>query len=64
MSRCDPLLVRNNFTLVLAAATDAPSSDHDELVKQLHSLIGITPFPVEVRVFSLEELEKEFNLVA
>ena len=59
-----PDSVRNNFTLILAVATDAPSSDHDELVKRLQSLIGITPFPVEVRVFSLEELEKEFNLVA
>lgn len=59
-----PDSVRNHFKLVLAVATDAPGSDHDELVKRLHSLIGITPFPVEVRVFSLEELEKEFNLVA
>lgn len=57
-----PESLRNRFSLVLAAATDAPTADHEQLVKRLSSLIGITPFPVEVRVFSLEELEREFNL--
>lgn len=56
--------MRNRFSLVLAVATDAPAEDHERLAKRLYSLIGVTPFPVDVRIFSLEELEREFNLGA
>lgn len=59
-----PDSMRNRFSLVLAVATDAPAEDHDQLAKRLYALIGITPFPVDVRVFSLEELEREFHLAA
>lgn len=57
-----PDSMRNRFSLILAIATDAPTSDHDQLTRRLSALIGITPFPVEIRVFSLDELEQEFNL--
>lgn len=59
-----PDTTRERFSLILAVATDAPSSDHEQLIKRLYALIGVTPFPVDIRVFSLEELEKEFNLAA
>ena len=58
-----PDSVRSRFTLILAVAADAPRAEHYELMDKLSSLVGITSFPVQVRVFSLEELEKEFNLV-
>lgn len=59
-----PNSMRDRFSLVLAVATDAPTEDHEQLSKRLYSMIGITPFPVDVRVFSLEELERELKLVA
>lgn len=55
---------KSHLSLVLAVATDAPAEDHEQLSKRLYSLINVTPFPVEVRIFSLEELERELNIAA
>lgn len=59
-----PDSVRGRFSLIIAIATDSLSTDHEQLTNRLYSLIGETQFSVEVRIFSLEELEKEFNLVS
>ena len=56
--------MRDRLCLVLAVATDAPTEDREQLSKRLYSMIEITPFPVDVRIFSLEELEREFKLDA
>jgi len=59
-----PDMARERFSLIIAIATDAPDVAHNHLANQLYSSIGVTPFPVEIRVFNLQELEEEFNLVA
>jgi len=59
-----PDSMRDRLCLVLAVATDAPTEDREQLSKRLYSMIEITPFPVDVRIFSLEELEREFKLDA
>jgi hypothetical protein len=58
------VLIQGSTPISCAVATDAPAEDHEQLSKRLYSLIGVTPFPVDVRIFSLEELEREFNLAA
>lgn len=58
-----PETMKNRFSLILAVVTEVASSDHEQqqLLKRLNDLVGVTPIPVEVRIFSLEELEKEFG---
>lgn len=55
-----PGLMRSCFELILAVVTDTVRVEHKDLVNNLSALIGVTPFPVQIRVFSLEELEMEF----
>lgn len=50
---------RDRFSLIFVAVTDAPKSVHEKLAKRLNALLGIAPFPVDVRVFSLEDLTEE-----
>lgn len=56
-----PASMISSFSLILAVVTDEPSPDQKQLINCLSELIGATPFPVQVRVFSLAEL-KEFSL--
>ncbi|MFZ0960717.1 MAG: hypothetical protein WAO35_07400 [Terriglobia bacterium] len=55
-----PESLRRRFSLILAVATDAPRSD--QLADRLSALVKEAPVPVQVKVFNLEELEREFNL--
>ena len=57
-----PQAMRSRFSLILAVATDAPSSQLNQLSEKLSSLMAKASFPVQVRVFNLDELEREFNL--
>lgn len=56
-----PIPIRNSFSLIIAVAMDSLSTDHEQLTNRLYSLIGVTPFPVIVRIFRLGELEKELG---
>lgn len=57
-----PESVRKEFSLILAIATEEPSSEHETIVKRLSEYIGITPFGVDIRVFNIGDLKKEFKL--
>lgn len=46
--------------LLIAIATDTPIIDHDKIKNTILSRVGITPFEVEVQLFNIEDLEKEF----
>jgi hypothetical protein len=54
-----PDSTRSRFNLVLALVTDLPEEQHSEMASRVHAMIGVTPFPVQVRVFGLSQLEKE-----
>lgn len=52
---------QNGFLVLLAIATDAPPSTHDEMHLHIGRLVQNYPVPIEVRVFDLKELEREFE---
>ena len=54
-----PESTRSHFSLVLALVTDAPEEEHAKIASQAHTMIGMAPVPVTVRVFNLSQLEKE-----
>ena len=55
-----PDSIQGRFSIVLAVVTEAPTENHEQLSMHIYSLIGIMPIPIDVRVFSLDELEREF----
>jgi hypothetical protein len=59
ISQSHPQLYNRSFALVLALVTDLPLEEHDSIAEKASAAIGITPFPVHIRVFNLSQLEKE-----
>lgn len=57
-----PESMRVHFSLILAVATDRPSSEFAQLGEKLSASMVNPSFPVQVRVFNLDELEREFDL--
>ena len=53
-----PESTRSRFSLVLALVTDLSKDQHQEIASRVHTMIGMTPFPVQVRIFSLHQLEE------
>lgn len=58
-----PDSIRSQFSLIIAIVTDKQISDQDQIKEQLFQSVGITPFSVNIRFFSFDELQKEFNIV-
>lgn len=58
-----PDSMKERFSVILAVVTDQPSEDFPNIDMRLLSLLEGIPFPVQVRLFNLEELEREFHLV-
>lgn len=54
-----PDSTRSHFSLVLALVTDLPEEEHADITSRIYTMIGIPPFPVQVRVFNLSQLERE-----
>lgn len=59
ISKALPSLTRGRFSLLLAFVTDLPEERHAEIASKVRTIIGVTPFPVEVRIFNLSQLERE-----
>lgn len=57
-----PVSIRSNFSLIIAVVTDKPISNHDQIKKQLFGFVKDTSFPVDIRFFSLDKLQEEFNI--
>ena len=57
-----PESMRRNTKLLLAVATDQNDASIDRLYKQVELLKKKTPMPIEVRLYRLEDLEKEFEI--
>jgi hypothetical protein len=55
------LVEQKGFLVVLAVATDAPASTHDEIHRRIGRLVQEYEVPIEVRVFDLKELERELD---
>lgn len=58
-----PDSMKERFSVIIAIATDQASENFPNLDKRLPTLLEGTPFQVQIRLFNLEELEKEFHLV-
>lgn len=54
-----PQLHDRSFSLVVALVTERPEDEHHVIASKAVEAIGITPFPVHIRVFNLSQLEKE-----
>lgn len=57
-----PKPVRDRFTLILALGTENPATDNGQLVNQLNNLVKEQSFPIDIKFFTIEELEKETGL--
>jgi hypothetical protein len=59
IQQAHPQLHSSSFTLVVVLVTEKPESEHSVIASKATEAIGITPFPVHIRVFNLSQLEKE-----
>ena len=56
-----PEVMRQNVKLLLIVVTDEDSIDINNIKNQLESLKKKPSIPIEVRLYKLEDLEKEFE---
>ncbi|WP_200587597.1 hypothetical protein [Stutzerimonas stutzeri] len=54
----------SNLRVLLAIATDEVSTSRGRIESIIERLRGESPFPIEVRFYSLADLEREFNIQA
>jgi hypothetical protein len=54
--------ISNNFSLLMVIVTDSITQDYHLALQKMDNQIESFPFPVNVQLFSLEELKKEFGL--
>lgn len=52
---------KKGFLVLLAVATDAPASTHDEIHRKIGALVQEYDVPFEVRIFDLKALERELD---
>lgn len=57
-----PSSVKNNVKLILAVATDQKSMNMEKLHNQIARLESRATIPLEVRLYSLEDLESEYGI--
>jgi hypothetical protein len=56
-----PDAVRSKFSLIIAFVLDSAATNSDNLVEEAYHIIGVIPFPAQVRLFSLSDLEDELE---
>lgn len=54
--------MRKRFSLMLAIVTDTPRDQYSYVRDQVTSMIGVPPYPIEVRIYGFKELQSEFNV--
>lgn len=57
-----PEYVRNRFSLIIALATSTMPENYGAIMARANAVAKRAPFPVEVRLYSLDELEKKLSL--
>ena len=58
-----PESMKERFSVIIAIATDQKPESFPNLDKRLPTLLDGIPFQVQIRLFNLGELEKEFHFV-
>jgi hypothetical protein len=54
-----PQETRENFAVILAIVSQKEGIDKDHIATKLRGLIGPTPAPLQVRIFTFDELSKD-----
>jgi hypothetical protein len=64
VSKQQPLEQAGNFRVLLALAVESSDAEPDRIQSQINRLRDEFSFPIEVRFYKLDDLERDFMVVA